>query len=360
MDSRAHQVHDRIQSLLATHPLLRVHNTAGGTTGTAYPPAPAVSACSRSVTLAFSFHLLTYGVRVELVILAAGHGRRFGGLKQLAPVGPNGESIIDYTALDAMSSGFTRIILVIRQEIEDEMRDHVTNHWPAELPWEAVCQEGHAGTAQAVYSAAPHVSGPFGIANADDFYGLEALELLASQLKASDKAASEAATQAAAPAPHLLIGYRLSNTVFTDATVTRGICRQSDDADLVEIVEQKVTACEGGFLGVPVSSPGSEPAKLSGDELVSMNLWGMQPVMLDRLKRALDEFDPPPPPPDAEKPPELLLPEVVGRLVRSGEEQVKVHETSASCIGITHPDDLEFVRKSLAGRRPGDVVPGPA
>ena len=292
---------------------------------------------------------------MELVILAAGHGRRFGGLKQLAPVGPNGESIIDYTALDAMSSGFTRIVLVVRKEIEDEIRSHVARHWPAELSWESVRQEGHAGTAQAVYSAAPALSGPFGIANADDFYGLDALGLLAGRL------AGGAATGAAASdpePPHLLIGYRLANTVLTDATVTRGICRQDDEGYLVEVSEQKVTARGEGFVGVPVSSPEAVPADLSGGELVSMNLWGMQPRMLDHLRAALDAFDPPPPPPDAEKPPELLLPEVVGRLVQSSRERVKVHETSGICIGITHPDDLAFVRKALGGRRPGDVIPG--
>src|SRR6202167_6089636 len=105
---------------------------------------------------------------VQLVILAAGHGRRFGGLKQLVPVGPHGEAMIDYTALDAMSCGFTRIVLVVRKEIEDEMLEHVRRHWPAGLECQAVIQEGYAGTAQAVYSAAAALSGPFGVANADD------------------------------------------------------------------------------------------------------------------------------------------------------------------------------------------------
>jgi hypothetical protein len=308
---------------------------------------------------------------MQLVILAAGHGRRFGGLKQLVPVGPHGEAMIDYTALDAMSCGFTGIVLVVRREIEDEMLEHVRRHWPAGLECESVVQEGHAGTAQAVYSAAPALSGPFGVANADDLYGLEALELLRTHLEpAHPETTADAPTGhemtrggvAAAGAgkdadSHLLVGFRLGDTIFTDDTVTRGVCRADAAGWLTEVLEQKVTAAAGGYSGVPISDPGSPPTPLSGDELVSMNLWGLQPRMLDHLRAALEDFDPPPPPADAEKPPELLLPEVVRDVVARAVDRVRVLETKGRCIGITHPDDLEFVRNEIGDRRPGDLLP---
>jgi len=319
---------------------------------------------------------------MRLVILAAGHGRRFGGLKQLVPVGPRGEAMIDYTALDAMSCGFTGLVLVVREEIEQEMLEHVRRHWPAELECRSVLQEGHAGTAQAVYSAASALGGPFGVANADDLYGLDALEMLRVHLEpehpeatvnstgghdstASDTTGLEATQNAAtvhegggaAQEPHLLIGFRLGETIFTDATVTRGVCQAGADGLLTEVLEQKVTAAERGYSGVPISDPSSPAIGLSGDELVSMNLWGLQPRMLDHLRAALDAFDPPPPPPDAEKPPELLLPDVVRDVVTRGVDRVRVLETKGRCIGITHPDDLEFVRREIGTRRPGDVLP---
>jgi len=309
---------------------------------------------------------------MRLVILAAGHGRRFGGLKQLVPVGPHGEAMIDYTALDAMSCGFTGVVLVVRHEIEDEMLEHVRRHWPAELECRSVLQEGYAGTAQAVFSAGAATDGPFGVANADDLYGLDALELLRTQLEpahsettGNSTAGHETPTQGTTRdgagisdrVPHLLIGFRLDDTIFTGATVTRGVSQVGPQGLLADVLEQKVTATADGYSGVPIAAPESAPIALSGDELVSMNLWGLQPRMLDHLGAALEAFDPPPPPPDAEKPPELLLPEVVRGLVIRGADAVRVLETKGRCIGITHPDDLEFVRREIGARRPGDVVP---
>lgn len=291
---------------------------------------------------------------MQLVILAAGHGRRFGGLKQLAPVGPHDEALLDYTALDAMSSGFASLVLVVREEIREEVEEHVRKHWPSALAWDVVCQEGIAGTAQAVLSARPLLDGPFGVANADDLYGVEALDLVRSRL---DRGVSDEGEDA----PHVLAGFRLDDTVFTAETVARGICKVDPSDTLIDIVELKVTPIGGdatGYGGVPIGAePGAARQPLSGEELVSMNLWGFQPRVLDRLQAAVDAFDPPEQPADAEKPPELLLPEVVGELVRGGKDRVSVVRATGRCIGMTHPEDLDFVRRELGNRRPGDALP---
>jgi hypothetical protein len=286
---------------------------------------------------------------MTLVILAAGHGRRFGGLKQLAAVGPEDQALLDYTALDAVACGLGPIVLVVRDEIRQEVEDHVRKQWPSNVDWEVAVQGPPAGTAQAVLSAEPLVEGAFGVANADDHYGLEALELLARRL---------APTEGEEEAPaHLLAGFHLASTVFTSGTVTRGICRVDPSGVLVDLSEQKVTPLEaGGYVGVAVGAmPGSPVQPLSGDEIVSMNLWGFQHRMFDHLRAAVEGFDPPPPPPDAEKPPELLLPDVVRELVLGGTDAVEVVAAGGRCIGITHPEDLDFVRKELANRRPGDA-----
>jgi hypothetical protein len=296
---------------------------------------------------------------VQLVILAAGHGRRFGGLKQLAPVGPNGEALLDYTARDAVSCGVSGVVIVVRSEIRSDILDHVKLAWPGELPFEIVNQEGVAGTAQAVASAGPLLDGPFGIVNADDLYGTDALALLAEALGG----AAGAAGGTGGPGEQVLVGYRLDQTAFSGEAVTRGVCRVAEDRSLEGIVEQRVQrvsppgAAETLFSAVPVSRTGAagdsgeqgEQRTISGASIVSMNLWGFLPRMLGHLEEAIESFDPPPQPPDA-KPPELLLPDVVGRLVASGTEVFKVFPTSGRCIGITHPEDLEAVRAELAGR----------
>lgn len=290
---------------------------------------------------------------MNLVILAAGHGRRFGGLKQLVAVGPEDQSLLDYTALDAVAAGFERIVLIVREEIREEVEAHVAASWPDSVEWVTVVQGPVAGTAQAVLSAAPHVDGPFGVANADDHYGIEALQLLRRRLEPAAGADDDD------DSPHHLIGFRLVDTVFGDGSVTRGVCRVDPDNLLVDVVEQKVTPLEGdetAFVGVGIAADaGTAGQPLSGEEVVSMNLWAFRPRIFEHLQAAVEAFDPPPPPPDAEKPPELLLPDVVQQLVRAGADRVAVDQARGSCFGITHPQDLDYVRKRLAHRRPGDL-----
>ena len=274
---------------------------------------------------------------MQLVLLAAGHGRRFGGLKQLAPVGPRGEAIMDYTARDAVAGGFGGVILIVREEIQEELLDHVESFWPAELNVESVIQGAIAGTAQAVGSARPFIDGPFGVANADDLYGTPAVVALAEHLKVPS-------------AEQVLVAYRLRDTVLTDATVTRGICEAGADSLLGRIVEHSVRRLpDGTFEGSPLVGRGAdEPRPLSGEEDVSMNLWGFAETMLDELDDALDAFEPETAPHLEGKPPELLLPDVVGRVVAAGRAPIRVVPSNSRCIGLTHPDDVPLVRSLIA------------
>ena len=181
---------------------------------------------------------------MQLVVLAAGYGRRFGGLKQLAPVGPAGEAIMDFTARDAVTAGFDGVILIVREEVQDELLEHIKSFWPAELVVEPVIQGAIAGTAQAVASARPFVDGPFGVANADDLYGTAAVVTLAEQLSVG------------APGEHVLVSYHLKDTVLTDAPVTRGLCETGKDGLLDRVVEHSVQRLDdGSFEGSPLAGP---------------------------------------------------------------------------------------------------------
>ncbi|MHB1987638.1 MAG: NTP transferase domain-containing protein [Acidimicrobiales bacterium] len=277
---------------------------------------------------------------MQLVVLAAGHGRRFGGLKQLAPVGPRGEAIMDYTAADALAAGFGGVVLIVRSEVRDELLDHIKKYWPAELEVEPLLQGPVAGTAQAVASARPAVSGSFAVVNADDLYGAEPLSVLARQIGALEERT------------HVAIGYRLGETVVTDAPVTRGICETAPSGDLLRIVEQSVVRTADGFSGQPLESrDGKGTNLLSGTEIVSMNLWGFDESIFGDLQRAIETFDGACAPDQPGKPPELLLPSVVGDLVRQGSVKVRVTPTAGRCIGLTHPDDLALVRDLIAAER---------
>ncbi len=291
---------------------------------------------------------------VQLVILAAGHGRRFGGLKQLAPVGPNGESIMDYTALAAMACGFTGVVVVVRQEIEDEVASHVRRRWPAHLDVRYARQPPVPGTAQAVLCTRPLVDGPFGVANADDLYGEAALRLIVEHLDAHGGASGEMLDERCPADRHLLVAYQLARTVLSGATVTRGLCAVGSDHRLERIAEHKVHMHDDGtFDAVPLADAapralaGGERSRtqilLSGHELVSMNLWGFHTRLFGELDEAVAAFDP-----DTAERPELLLPDVVGRLVRSGQDDVHVVETANRCIGITHREDIAIVRSEVA------------
>jgi MobA-like NTP transferase domain len=277
---------------------------------------------------------------MQLVVLAAGHGRRFGGLKQLAPVGPNGEAIMDYTVTAAASCGFTGVVLVVREEILEEMQEHAAKYFPPSLKTEFAIQGPRSGTAEAVACTAPFIEGPFAVANADDLYAVEALAFISSHFLSGEHHADISSQ-------HLLVGYQILNTILTASQVKRGLINVGSDGSLDRIVETSVnlridgrfdaTALHHDDDGAPAPS-----TVLTGSEHVSMNLWGFHPRVFTELEDALSQI--------ASEPNdvELLLPDVVAGLITSGRDRVHVVRTESRCIGITNPEDFALVQDELS------------
>jgi NDP-sugar pyrophosphorylase family protein len=257
--------------------------------------------------------------------MAAGMGVRFGGLKQLAPVGPKGEVFFDYSAHDARAAGFDEIVFIVRSEIEDQLRAHVRERWPASVRTEFVLQDKDPrnaglerskplGTAHAVLCTRPVVSGDFAVINADDLYGPNGYRLLADQLRASP------------PTEHSLVGFRLAETVpETDDPVMRGICEMDESGYLESITETEVRRGDPNVL-------------------VSMNMWGFHPSIFDHLEAAVDRFVRSP---EASGKAEVLLPTVVGSLVASGKVAVKVLPATDRWVGLTYSADLDAARLAI-------------
>lgn len=289
----------------------------------------------------------TRGERPVLVVLAGGRARRYGGVKPLAPVGPAGEAVIDLVASDALAAGFGRIVLVIGPATGPAIRYHVARTWPETVDVRFAVQGSPLGTVHAVLAAADHLpeAGGFGVANADDLYGEDALAILADHLAGDDPASA-------------LVGFRLRHSIVGHQPVTRGVCDVGTDGLLRGVDERRqvVNVGDGRF----VAEDGRQPATLGADTLVSMNLWGFRPGMREVLESAMAEATV-----DATDAgdAEVLLPEVVGDLVQGrrpapvGMPGVRVLPTDSWCVGVTHPGDLPLVQARLAlqvggGERP--------
>ncbi len=283
-----------------------------------------------------------------LVLLAAGMGSRFGGPKQIAPIGPGGSALIDYAARDAMAAGFGRLVLIVRGEIADAVDAHVQDHWPAELRPEYVRQDLEPaavaatsagrqkplGTAHALVAAAPSLDGPFGVANADDLYGASAFAMLADHLRQGGG--------------HALVGYRLANTLLGDRPVNRALCEVDADGNITRIAEGAVHVGDGELTWRPIGASDDDARPMKGDEPVSMNLWGFTPAILPVLKDAFAEFEAGGRIAAGE---ELFLPNVVGENLRSagGDLVVTMLVSDDRCLGVTHPDDVPLLQETLPG-----------
>jgi hypothetical protein len=264
-----------------------------------------------------------------LVVLAAGQARRYGGCKPLAPVGPGGEAIIDLLASDAIAAGFSTIVLVLSPSTGPAIRYHVEHGWPTWVDVRFAEQATARGTVDAVASAWGELDGhaPYGVANADDLYGPQPLGLLAAHL----------AADGGEPA---LVGFPLSLATIGTAPVTRGVCTVSADGLLSAIDERRQVVPDGP--GRFRADDGREPAELSADSLVSVNLWGFTPDVRPHLEAALTA--------SADESAEVLLPEVVSTLVVGPApiERFRVLRATTPCVGVTHPDDLTLVQTAIA------------
>jgi NDP-sugar pyrophosphorylase family protein len=254
---------------------------------------------------------------LSLVLLAAGLGSRYGGLKQLDAVGPHGATLMDYAAYDAARAGIRRIVFIIREDME-ELIAPLLDRWRGRLDVRTVYQHMDPartkpwGTAHALIAAEPAVDGGFLVANADDFYGAEAYAAAARHLGASDDWA--------------VVGYPIEQTLSNHGSVNRAILR-SEGGYLVFAEEARdIVASDTRYRGT----------------LVSMNLWAFTPKLFPVLHRAFDAFAPSAGPRD-----ELLLPDVVGREIREHGARVKVLETAARWFGMTHAADRERVAAAL-------------
>jgi hypothetical protein len=289
---------------------------------------------------------------LAIVVLAAGLGSRYGGLKQLAPLGPSGEVVLDYTLHDAATAGFSYAVLVVARGMVDAMAAHLNRFVPPIAVRLVVQAAGGParitpwGTAHATIVGAAGMTAPFAVANADDSYGAEALAILAAHLRSIE---ARPRTHSAA-----LVGFTARSTLSPHGGVSRAVCRVGEHRRLLGVEEHTGVRLEAGGLV-------SDVARLDETTLVSMNLWGFDPSVLDLLQPVVEHFiarhgDDNPAAATANTH-ELRLPDVVGELVVQGELDVTVLPTTSTWLGVTYPQDASNVRERLAALTTAGIYP---
>ena len=298
-------------------------------------------------------------MKPTLLILAAGLGSRFGGLKQLEPVGPAGETVLDYSVFDALRAGFGKVVFLIRRDFEEAFRERVGRKWETRtevvyahqsleaLPPGFVPPAGREkpwGTAHAVWCARNAISGPFAAVNADDFYGADAYMKVAAFL--SEKFPP--------PARYCMVGYQLSQTLSEHGSVARGICRLDGDGFLDGIEE--VTGLERDGDGARAKRMDGTVRTFPATRTVSMNCWGFRTSILDELDRALVAFLKTH---AANKTLECYLPSVVTELISKGAARVHVLPTTDQWFGVTYREDAPRVIHAVASLTTSGAYPNP-
>lgn len=289
--------------------------------------------------------------------MAAGMGNRFGGLKQMAPMGPGGETLLDYSVYDALRAGFTRAVFVIRKEMEADFRaiaearfgKHIQYDLAfqemADLPAGFTVPEGRTkpwGTTQAVLAAAHLIHGPFAVINADDFYGAASYHALREHWNSGSHDAA-------------LVGFTLRNTLSEHGAVARALCGINAQGLLTEIVEQ--SRIERENKGAVVHLDDGNRRHLTGDEIISMNMWGFHPGIFPLLAACFEGFLGNS---AGDLKAECYLPNTVHELIAAGQLVVRVLHTRSEWFGVTYKEDLARVRSSLkrmveAGAYPEDL-----
>ena len=271
--------------------------------------------------------------------MAAGMGSRYGGLKQLDPVGPSGETIIDYSVYDAIRAGFNKVVFIIRKDFEEDFRSKITNKYKDkirvefafqdlnDLPEGFLCPEGRVkpwGTGHAILTASQLIHEPFVAINGDDFYGRESFEIVADYYQDKD-------------ATYSMVAFQLDKTLSEFGGVTRGLCTVKNDLLDTVIETGELKRSESG-----VSS--DRDIQLDGSEPVSMNVWGFTPDLFDHLRAMFIDFlhkegD--------EMKSEYLIPTVINNLIRSGEKDIHVLRTGSKWFGVTYKEDKPFVTEQV-------------
>jgi len=276
---------------------------------------------------------------ITLLVMAAGMGSRYGGLKQLDEVGPSGETIIDYSVYDAIQAGFSKVVFIIRKDFEDAFKSKISNKFSNDIQVEFVFQDIHLlptgysapkerikpwGTGHAILCASNVIDGPFNAINADDYYGRESFKTIVDYYKNGNDSFS-------------MVAFQLEKTLSDFGAVTRGLCSVKDD-HLISVVETENLVKSN--TGVSSNSD----LDLKGNEPVSMNMWGFTPTIFDYLNEMFELFlsknihD---------QKSEFLIPSVINDLINSDSEVVQVLYSKSSWFGVTYKQDKSYVVQQI-------------
>ena len=286
---------------------------------------------------------------VTLLVLAAGMGSRYGGLKQLDAVGPNGETVIDYSVFDAIRAGFKKVVFIIREDFKSEFQSSIGNKFQSQIEVEYAYQKlevlppGYSlpqdrekpwGTGHAILSAKEVVNEPFAVINADDFYGKLAYQKIFQYLSTVSIQSS--------PSRFCMVGYPLINTLSEFGSVSRGICIVSDQNKLESVNElTRIQKIENEIVN---EDEFQKRQVLSGDEVVSMNMWGFTPQLFSQLEKLFSEFL-------LENivnlSSEFYIPFAVDSLIQSNVATVEVLETTEQWFGVTYKEDKSYVQSAV-------------
>lgn len=287
-------------------------------------------------------------MKPTLLVLAAGMGSRYGGVKQIDSVGKNGECLLDFAAYDAKKSGFGKVVYIIRKDIEQDFRERLFDRVARNFDAEYVFQSHESlltaeqkklsqnrtkpwGTAHAVLCAESALKTPFAVINSDDYYGREAFETLGKYLSGIENTSTE----------HAMVGYILGNTMSKNGSVSRGVCSVKD-GKLESIVENLKIYYEGEKI---ISDLGDKKVEMTGKEWVSMNLFGFSLKVFEQFHEYWEKFISENV--TAEKT-EALLPVVAGNIIKEKKGSLKVFTSSENWFGMTYPEDREVVKNEIS------------
>jgi hypothetical protein len=283
-------------------------------------------------------------MKPTLFVLAAGMGSRYGGLKQMDGLGPNGETIMDYSIYDAVRAGFGKVVFVIRHSFEEDFKNIVVNKYQGKIPVEIVFQEldylpdGYScpadrvkpwGTNHAVLMGKEVIKEPFAVINADDFYGQESFAVLADWLSTKEKAKND----------YCMIGYRVGNTLSESGSVARGVCSKDDAGNLTTVVERTYIIRDTDGL-VKYKDEDDQMVTVEENAPVSMNMWGFTPDYFDYSEAAFKTFLKET---EGNIKAEYFIPLVVNNLIVSGQATCKVLDTPSKWFGVTYAEDRPMV-----------------
>ena len=283
-----------------------------------------------------------------LLVLAAGMGSRYGGLKQLDQFGPNGETIIDYSLYDAINAGFGKVVFIIRDFFKEDFKKVFDQKLQGCIEVEYVCQdlldipgdypvdparEKPWGTGHAVWVARNAINEPFGVINADDYYGVSSYKVLHDFLVSQEEENN-----------YSVVGYRLKNTLSDHGTVNRGVCTADENGDLVEVVEcLKIKRNEDGKIDYE-SEGVDKKQNLEDSTLVSMNMWGFKPSYFpystDMFSEFLSERS-------SELKSEFLIPDIIDDMIKNDVRKIRVLDTDAEWFGVTYQEDKPIVIEKI-------------